>query len=80
MIFISANDLKEARLAAKYSQKQLGIATGMDEFSGARMNHYEIGRPDSDELAELVKMFSQLNPADMISFLKVVRTFCNERK
>jgi len=37
--------LKEARLAAKISQKKLGIAAGIDEFSAsARMNHYEIGR------------------------------------
>ncbi|WP_028388646.1 helix-turn-helix domain-containing protein [Legionella fairfieldensis] len=41
--------LKEARLAAKYSQKKLGIAAGMDEFSAsARMNHYEIGRHTPD--------------------------------
>lgn len=77
--------LKEARLSAKLSQKQLGIAAGMDEFSAsARMNHYEIGRhaPDystlkriacvldlpeayfyaeSDDLAEVIKIFSRLN-------------------
>ena len=76
--------LKEARLAAKLSQKKLGIAAGIDEFSArARMNHYEIGRhtPDyltlkrialvldlpgayfyaeSDELANMIKLFSQL--------------------
>jgi transcriptional regulator with XRE-family HTH domain len=41
--------LKEARLAAKISQKKLGIAAGMDEFSAsARMNHYEIGRHTPD--------------------------------
>lgn len=41
--------LKEARLAAKMSQKKLGIAAGMDEFSAsARMNHYEIGRHTPD--------------------------------
>lgn len=41
--------LKKARLAAKYSQKKLGIAAGMDEFSAsARMNHYEIGRHTPD--------------------------------
>lgn len=37
--------LKEARTAAGYSQKQLGIAAGIDEFSAsARMNQYETGR------------------------------------
>lgn len=41
--------LKEARLAAKISQKKLGIAAGMDEFSAsARMNHYEVGRHTPD--------------------------------
>ncbi|WP_133126812.1 helix-turn-helix domain-containing protein [Legionella nagasakiensis] len=41
--------LKEARLAANISQKKLGIAAGMDEFSAsARMNHYELGRHSPD--------------------------------
>ncbi len=41
--------LKEARKAAKLSQKKLGIAAGMDEFSAsARMNHYEKGRHTPD--------------------------------
>lgn len=48
--------LKEARKAAKLSQKKLGIATGMDEFSAsARMNHYEKGRhtPDFTTLRQI---------------------------
>lgn len=48
--------LKEARLAAGLSQKKLGIAAGMDEFSASsRMNHYEIGRhqPDFDTLKRI---------------------------
>jgi transcriptional regulator with XRE-family HTH domain len=41
--------LKEARKAAKLSQKKLGIAAGMDEFSAsARLNHYEKGRHTPD--------------------------------
>jgi transcriptional regulator with XRE-family HTH domain len=41
--------LKEARLAAKFSQKTLGMAAGIDEFSAsARMNHYEKGRHAPD--------------------------------
>jgi len=41
--------LKEARKAAGYSQKKLGIQAGMDEFSAsARMNHYEKGRHTPD--------------------------------
>lgn len=90
--------LKEARLSANFSQKKLGIAAGMDQFSAsARMNHYEIGRhtPDfatlhriatvlnlpvayfyaeSDELAELIKIFSSLNPEEKIKVLNQVIT------
>lgn len=51
--------LKEARLAAKLSQKKLGIAAGIDEFSAsARMNHYEKGRhePDFPMLKRIAKV------------------------
>jgi transcriptional regulator with XRE-family HTH domain len=51
--------LREARLAVKFSQKQLGIAAGMDEFSAsARMNHYEMGRhtPDYATLSRIAKV------------------------
>ena len=88
--------LKEARLAANLSQKKLGIAAGMDEFSAsARMNHYETGRhtPDysmlerianvvrlpvayfyaeSDELAECVKLFTQLKKQHQRLILKEI--------
>ena len=41
--------LKEARLSVKLSQKKLGIAAGVDEFSAsARINHYEKGRHSPD--------------------------------
>lgn len=53
--------LKEARLAANLSQKQLGIAAGMDEFSAsARMNHYELGRhsPDYSTLKRIALVLS----------------------
>lgn len=43
--------LKEARIAAGLSQKQLGIAAGIDEFSSsARMNQYETGKHTPDFL------------------------------
>ncbi len=43
--------LKEVRLAFKISQKQLGIAVGIDEFSAsARMNQYETGKHMPDFL------------------------------
>lgn len=51
--------LKQARLAAGLSQKKLGIAAGIDEFSAsARMNHYEIGRhtPDYTTLSRIAKI------------------------
>lgn len=53
--------LKEARLAMGISQKKLGIASGMDEFSAsARMNHYEIGRhtPDYSTLSRIAAVLN----------------------
>jgi len=50
--------LKEARKNRAISQKSLGIAIGMDEFSASpRMNHYEKGRhsPDFTTLRLLAK-------------------------
>lgn len=41
--------LKQARLAAKLSQKQLGIQAGIDQFvASTRINRYELGvhKPD----------------------------------
>lgn len=51
--------LKEARLAAGLSQKALGIAAGIDEFSAsARINHYERERhaPDFSTLQRIAKV------------------------
>lgn len=43
--------LKEARIAAHYSQKSLGIAAGIDEFSASpRINQYETGKHTPDFL------------------------------
>lgn len=53
---IVAKRLKEARLRAGLSQKQLGIQAGIDEFSAsARINQYERGKhmPDLQTLAHL---------------------------
>lgn len=50
--------LKEARLAAKISQKKLGIAAGIDEFvASPRMNQYETGKhvPDFTILQKIAK-------------------------
>jgi len=51
--------LKEARLAAGLSQKSLGIAAGIDEFSASpRMNQYETGKhiPDYSTLSKIAKV------------------------
>lgn len=41
---VVAKRLKEARLAKGLSQKKLGIAAGIDEFTASpRMNQYERG-------------------------------------
>lgn len=53
--------LKEARLAADLSQKKLGIAAGIDEFSAsARMNQYETGKhtPDYLTLRRIAKILN----------------------
>lgn len=51
--------LKAARLRAKLSQRQLGIAAGMDEFSASpRVNQYERGKhtPDLHTAERLAKV------------------------
>jgi transcriptional regulator with XRE-family HTH domain len=53
---IVARRLKEARLRAGISQKQLGIRAGIDEFSASpRINQYERGKhmPDLQTLTHL---------------------------
>lgn len=53
--------LKEARLAAKLSQKELGIAAGIDRFSASpRINQYETGKhtPDFLTLKNLAEVLS----------------------
>ena len=53
--------LKEARKIARISQRKLGVASGMDEFSaGPRMNQYETGKHTPDfltlkRIAEVLK-------------------------
>lgn len=53
--------LKEARLAANLSQKELGIAAGIDQFSASpRINQYETGKhsPDFLTLKNLASVLS----------------------
>jgi transcriptional regulator with XRE-family HTH domain len=53
--------LKEARTAANLSQKELGIAAGIDQFSASpRINQYETGKhtPDFLTLKKIAKVLS----------------------
>jgi transcriptional regulator with XRE-family HTH domain len=55
-VSVVARRLKEARLRAGVSQKQLGIRAGIDEFAAsARINQYERGKhmPDLQTLTRL---------------------------
>ena len=81
--------LKEARLAAKISQKMLGIAAGMDEFSAsARMNHYEVGRhtPDYSTIKRIAEVLN-LTPAyfyteddHLAEIIKIFATLDDDKK
>lgn len=56
---VVAKRLKEARLAKGLSQKKLGIAAGIDEFTASpRMNQYERGKhiPDYTTLERLAQV------------------------
>jgi len=56
---IFSRRLKEARLAAGFSQKNLGIAAGIDEFvASTRINRYEQGIHEADAvtMANLAKV------------------------
>ena len=53
--------LKEARLVSKLSQKELGIAAGIDPFSASpRINQYETGKhtPDFLTLKKLAEVLA----------------------
>lgn len=58
-ISIVATRLKEARLRADLSQRELGIEAGIDEFSASpRINQYERGKhmPDLQTLTRLANV------------------------
>ena len=64
-VSVIAKRLREARLAAKMSQKQLGIRAGIDEFSAsARINQYERGKhtPDYSTVERLAKVLATPTP------------------
>jgi len=81
--------LREARLAAKISQKKLGIAAGMDEFSAsARMNHYEVGRHTPDysmlsriaEVLELPVAYFYTESDEMAKLIKIFHRLENKER
>ena len=61
-VSVVAKRLKEARLQAGISQKQLGIRAGIDEFSASpRINQYEQGKhtpgfSTAERLAKVLKV------------------------
>lgn len=73
--------LKEAREAAGLSQKSLGIAAGIDEFSAsARMNQYETGRHTPDyttlkRIADVLKLPVAYFYADSHGLAQVITYF-----
>jgi transcriptional regulator with XRE-family HTH domain len=78
--------LKEARLTAKLSQKKLGIAAGMDEFSAsARMNHYEKGLhtpdyPTLQRIARVLKLPAAYFYAESDDLAKFIVIYSRARK
>lgn len=62
---VVARRLKEARLRAALSQKQLGIKAGIDEFSASpRINQYERGKhsPDVSTVERLARVLKVPTP------------------
>lgn len=73
--------LKEAREEAGLSQKKLGIASGIDEFSAsARMNQYETGKHTPDYLtltriARVLKLPTAYFYADTKELADIIKLF-----
>ena len=73
--------LKEAREAAGLSQKSLGIAAGIDEFSASpRMNQYETGKHTPDyatlkKIAKVLKVPTAYFYAEEDDLAKLIRNF-----
>lgn len=78
--------LKEARVAAGLSQKSLGIAAGIDEFSAsARMNQYETGKHTPDYLtltriAKVLKLPTAYFYAEADELAELIQLFSRAKK
>ncbi|CAM4450175.1 MAG: hypothetical protein LEGION0403_FIIPPAGN_02276 [Legionella sp.] len=67
--------LKEARVAAGISQKKLGIAAGIDEFSAnPRINQYESGK-HSPDFCTLKRIAAVLSVPTAYFYNVVIRFF-----
>lgn len=77
--------LKEARIAAKLSQKELGIAAGIDRFSASpRINQYETGKHTPDfltlkKLATVLSLPTAFFYAEEDDLAKIIKSFIISR-
>ena len=73
--------LKEARLEAKLSQKQLGIAIGVDQFvASPRLNQYETGKhaPGFDvvkKIAEVLRVSTSFFYTDDNELAELIKIY-----
>ena len=80
-ISITAKRLKEARIEAGLSQRQLGIEAGIDPFSASpRINQYERGKhtPDYNTATRLAKVLNVPTPylyAEEDDLAKIILAF-----
>lgn len=78
--------LREARIVAGLSQKKLGIAAGIDEFSAsARMNQYETGKHTPDYLtlqriAKVLKLPTAYFYAESDELAQWIKLFTQNKK
>lgn len=76
--------LKEARLDAKLSQKELGIAAGIDRFSASpRINQYETGKHTPDfltlkNLSEVLSVPTAFFYAEEDDLAEVIKSFAKK--
>lgn len=78
--------LKEARLASKLSQKELGIVAGIDRFSASpRINQYETGKHTPDfltlkRLAEVLSVPTAFFYAEEDKLAEIIKSFATSHQ
>jgi transcriptional regulator with XRE-family HTH domain len=76
-----AKRLKEARLEAGLSQKELGVKAGIDQFSASpRMNQYETGKHTPDfgtikKIARVLKLPTAYFYAEEDSLASIIKQY-----